>query len=501
MEKKKKKIKENRNVYSPLKMTKELKKLGEKNSARVIMITYFSVLLLVLILCFMYRLRSVYTGMALLYWMLSVPQLIVTGKRGRYELKRFEDANAYMVQMAQSFVSNKSIYKALQETENTFSNGKMRDTVSAALQHIDEHMAADVRKAEREALKLVEAEYDCDKVQRLHDFLITAETRGGECQVEFELLEKSRIIWEKTVLDYRNRLNFARIGVTVEFAFLIMICAFMLSRFPEYISINGSTVVQILNTIQIISLGMLFKFVDRKMSYSLLQSPKEMSKEKVDKAFAYVRNYQPMKELIKDIPFVAAAVVFAVVIYTVSRSVAGVVVGILLIALAVWKHTLKYYLTQYRIKTEIRNCFPRWLFDMILLLQNESVVMAIRKTKRNAPAVMREELERICNLLSKNPNSADAFLSFFAEFEIPEIENTMRRLYSMSIGTGGKGEMTVIIDSNMEMLSTAEKNAFKNKGDMTVVYTYLPMVPVAVSLMGYCIILMVTVFEHLLSRI
>ena len=501
MEKKRKRKKENRNVYSPLKMTRELKQLGEKNSKRIIVLTYFCVLLLVLILCFLYRLRPVFVGIALFYWILSVPQFIVSGKRGRYERKRFEDANAYMVQMSQSFVSNKNIYKALKETENTFPNGKMKDIVSSAIHHIDEHMDTDVRKAERDALELVEAEYGCEKMHRLHGFLYTAETRGGKCDVEFELLEKNRIIWEKTVMDYRNRLNFARIGVTVEFALLIVICAFMLSRFPDYISINGSTVVQILNTIQIICLGMIFKHVDRRMSLSLLYSPKEMTKEEADKAFLYLKNYVPLKELVKNIPYIVAAAVIAVMIFMVSRSTIGIIVGIVLVGLALSKHILAYYMTLYKIKAEIKKCFPRWLFDLILLLQNESVVMAVMKTQKNAPAVMKEELSRICELLSRNPNSADAFMSFFADFQIPEIENTMRRLYSMSIGTGGKGEMTVIIDSNMEMLSEAEKNAFKEKSDMTVVYTYLPMVPVAISLMGYCIILMITVFDHLLTRI
>ena len=138
---------------------------------------------------------------------------------------------------------------------------------------------------------------------------------------------------------------------------------------------------------------------------------------------------------------------------------------------------------------------------MILLLQNESVVMAIVKSRNHAPAVMQNEIDRICSMLLRNPDSPDAFMSFFAEYGLPEIEKTMRRLYSMSMGTGGKGEMTVIIDSNMEMLSEVEKNALKNKGDMTVVYTYLPMIPIGVSLMGYCIILLVTVFQHLLTRI
>lgn len=490
-----------KNVYSPLKMTKELRELGEKDSRKIIVLTYVGVPLLVLLLGFMYQLKPGYIAAAAAYWILSVPQLIITGKRGQYELKRFEDANAYMVQVSQSFVSNKSIYRALLEARNTFPKGRMQDTISEALKYIDENMTADVRKAEGKALNMIEEAYDCEKMHQLHEFLMTAERRGGNCDVEFELLEKNRIIWEKTVMDYRGRLNFARIGVTVEFAMLIFICAFMLSKFPDYISINGSTVVQVLNTIQIICLGMIFKHVDRRLSDSLLQSQREMTKEKAHKAFAYVENYNPMQEFIKNVPFIAAAAVVGILIISISRNTVGVVIGILLICAALFKHTLTYSYTQYKIKTEIKNCFPRWLFDMILLLQNESVVMAIMKTEKNAPAVMQEELSRICKLLSKNPASADAFMSFFADYGISEIENTMRRLYSMSIGTGSKGEMSVIIDSNMEMLSVMEKNALKNKGDMTVVYTYLPMIPVAVSLMGYCIILLVTVFEHLLTRI
>ncbi len=493
--------KEQKNIYSPLKMTRELQKLGEKRDRAGVAAAYAGVLLMVCCLGLLYRLKPIFLGIAALYWLISVPQLIMTWKRGAFEEKRFADVNAYMTQMGQSFQKSGSIPKALRETMDTFLPGRMQEHIDQALEHMNTHMKEDVRRAEQEALAILEGGYECEKLRRFHSFLITAEMRGGDCGREFSLLERDRDIWEKAVGKYHAQMKFTRNGVTAQYVFLMLICVYLLSKFPDYISIIDTGAVQLVNMLQIICLGMVFKHVDRRTARSLLQREKKMTAQKAEKLLEDLEHYDGKKEFIRDLPFVVLCVGIAAVMFVIGRNTVTAVLGILLVVGMAERHRLRYEIRQSRVRSEIAARFPEWMFDMLLLLQKESVPAAVLKSVRNAPPIMQKELGRISGMLAGDPGSADAFLSFFAGFGIPGVENSMRRLYALNVGCGGRKELDLVIDSVMEMLAEQERRALKNKGDMTALYAYLPSVPVAVSLMVYCVILLMKVIQNIMSLV
>ena len=64
--------------------------------------------------------------------------------------------------------------------------------------------------------------------------------------------------------------------------------------------------------------------------------------------------------------------------------------------------------------------------------------------------------------LDKQPESVIPFLDFMKEFDVPEIQSSMKMLYSISSGTGGdpKKQIAEIIRRNNMLLDKSEKNAF-----------------------------------------
>ena len=57
---------------------------------------------------------------------------------------------------------------------------------------------------------------------------------------------------------------------------------------------------------------------------------------------------------------------------------------------------ISYRIAERDVTAELYQVLPRWLFEMVLLLQNNNVQMAITKSAQHAPAVLGE---RTCGAL------------------------------------------------------------------------------------------------------
>ena len=145
--------------------------------------------------------------------------------------------------------------------------------------------------------------------------------------------------------------------------------------------------------------------------------------------------------------------------------------------------------------------FPKWLFDVFLLMQTESVEASIFYSREYAPPVLITELERVCDYLMESPGNPDAYMSFLAEYHIEGVENAMRNLYSMAVGTGNRDVMTTSIEQSMTLLSKAEGAAIKNKGDITTVYQYIPLAFMTLGMIAYLAALILEVFAEIGSTI
>lgn len=469
-----------------MRMTKALREMGEEYEKKEAILYYGAVFLLAMIGCFFFELEVKYMFIVIIAYLVFVPQIFYNQRKRTFEIRRFHDVNAYMSQMAQSFTRTGNVLHSLQETGNTFPEGKMQDVMIKAIDCM-ENGFYDVREAQKEAYKHIENYCGCEKLLNLHNFLFTAESRGGECATEFGILEKIRNVWEKAVWDYHKKLLFDRnLGVLL-YAMLLGVCVFIIKSFPENLSIIELWGVQVVNAIMLILLITFFVLLDMRLNTSLLKEPNIMSKEKADLYYDYIKGYDEKKERRKYIIFPILMGILVVLWYLTDSTSSVLAVGIVLFVITLNMHKIIFKATVWNVKKELEKAFPKWLFDIMLLIQHNSIENAIFQSIEKAPPILHSELIRICDILVFEPKCADAYISFLADFNIAGVETAMRKLYSLSVGTGGDAEvMKVIIETNLTFLAKAEEKSIANKGDMSALVNFIPMIIVSLGMMAYC---------------
>lgn len=485
-------------ILTPMKATEALKEMGESYSRKEAFLYYGAFFLIAIVIGMLFELKIKYLLVVIGIYILYVPRLMYNHKKQKYELRRFNDINAYMSQMAQSFTSTKQIMLSLLETRNTFSAGKMDDVLDEAAQIMMTEI--DVNAGKSKALQHIEDNYNCEKLKNLHEFLLLAEERGGECEKEFEILENVRTAWEIAVSDYRKKLVISRNTSTVLFGLMLATCVFIMNAFPDNLKIIDLELIQIVDTIMLIAFIAFFVLMDNRINESLLKDQKIMTQETADYYFKKIQAEYSDKDRKKHIAAVVIAGITMLAFFIAKPSPIVAAIEIMLLLLVINWPKIMLALTLSTLKTEILKAFPKWLFDVMLLMQRESIGKAIIDSSMNAPPVLKAELKRISAMILRDPNDPDAFMSFLADFNILQIETSMRKLYSLSVGTGGNDDvMNFIIDTNMKLLTDAERSNIETKGDMTELYQFLPLLVVSVGIMIYCAAIMFVSFAQIMD--
>lgn len=483
-------------IKSPMTVTKELKEMGESYSKYAMFLWYICIMAVAVVMGILFKLPIAMTAVCCFFYILMTPKLLYNYKKQRYEKKRFDDLDSYMTQMNQSFTSTHNVLVSLKQTESTFTKGKMKNVLRKAIMHI-ESATTSVRRAEEEALHMIAKEYDCEKIRNLHDFLIRAEVRGGDCTDEFKVLDKINNVWKVAVLDYYKKVMSGRMVITIYFVLLLAVCIFLLRKFPEMIPLIDNRVVQFTNMFEIICFILVFTFTDSKLNSSLLRDAQFMSEAAADSANAYLATFDSKKERKKYLPLIIFSFFICGALLALKPTGMTAIVCVGFVVLVFNMHKLIYYLTWLSVQSEMKKAFPKWLFDVLLLMQSDSVEASIFRSREYAPPILRQELERICRELDRSPGNPDAYMSFLAEFNLEGVENAMRSLYSLAVGTGNREVMTTVIDHSMTLLQEAEKESIKTKGDLKSAYQHIPTALMTLAMLAYMGALIMEVFAKL----
>lgn len=482
MKVKKRKCKREAFYYNPMKATEALKELGEEYDKKKASLYYGAVLFTAIILGLFFELKIVFFISVTAVYLLCVPQLIYNQKKHAYEKNRFHDINAYMSQMAQSFISTRDVVKSLEETAACFSSGRMKETLQEALDIVGKGQT-DIRKAERDALDHIEAGYGCEKLRNLHSFFITAEERGGECAMEFVILEKIRQAWKRAVEAAHRKLVWEKTMGILIYAVLLVLCIVILNMLrASELDIVDILLTQIVDVVLLAGFMIYFVFLDRRLNSSLLLDSKMISREKADGYFEYLKNYDSKKERRKYISIGILSLVTAVMLVLCSPSMFMLAAGICIVLAGFNIHKLVHVSMVSTLQKEIGKAFPKWLFDIMLLIQRETVEGAIEKSVQTAPAVLQRELARISKMLFFTPHNPDAYMSFLKDFNNSNIDEAMRKLYSLAAGTEESEKvMGVIIETNMDSLAHAERESIELKSAVSS-YSWIPILVAGIGL-------------------
>ena len=465
------------------------------------LVYYGALLLIALVLGLLFELNPVCILIVAVVYVRCVPQLLYNQKQFAYETQRFNDVNSYMSQMAQSFIYTKDVIKSLEETATCFSSGPMHNTLNEAFE-ILEAGKWDIKRAERDALACIESRYDCEKLRNLHAFFLNAEELGGECQKEFRILESMRTAWQGVVESIRLKKFWERNIGAVIYAFFLLICIIMLHIMRSSdLDIVNLLPTQIIDTILLIGFVLYFVFMDNRLNKSLLVNPVVMSEERANAYFDYLENYDAKSEQKKYMSFAILSVIVSALLLYNKPSWVTLAIAICLVFMGLNVHTIIHIDAVRILKSEIAKAFPRWLFDVMLLLQRESVEGAIEDSVDTAPPVLKRELMRITEMLSVKPHDPDAYMSFLKDFNNQNISEIMHKLYSLAVGANRDSEvLDVVMEKNIKNLEKSERDSLMFKDSMKS-FTWIPFLCAGFGCMGYLVIAIITSINGIIQLI
>lgn len=418
-------------------------------------------------------------------------------EREKKAYTRYTQACLYMEQMENSFKKNRRIYASLKETCALFSKGEMLSTLQKAVGEIEKEDA--MADAAEWAIAMIESEYGCEQMELMHSFFLRSEEQGGDCTQAVSVLESRRSTWMDAVEQCRSEKKNMLFSVMISLVLLFIVSEAMMFFLPEEMNIMNHLVERIVVIGEITLLLCLARAVLKKNAADWLVSVQERSVEAVKKDYRFVAEYQPGKEMRKSICWALIPLGLTTFLTLTTRSVPILSVGVTIAILLLNQHKLDYFLKKKRIKKEVERDFPKWMFNVILLLSTESVQGAIYRSMEKAPVSLQPPLRQMWEEIQKDPTEAAPYFSFLEDYDVPKVQEAMKLLYSISSGTGGNIEeqMLSVIDKNNDMTLRSEKIKNDNRIAGMMGYLFLPVLPTGIKMMVDLVLVMMNLYTHL----
>lgn len=404
-------------------LSDELTKYGYVFSMKRSIFMYVLAVLAMFLLGKIFKLNNVSIIVLSIVAIILLPFFIRNQARNKYIQRQFSDLNIYMEQYLYSFRKTKKVLTTLKDVEGLFEKGEMKDTIKAAIHHIERTF--DEKDVVRNGLRIIEKKYDNDVLRMIHRFTLEAEKIGGECQGSIDLLLSYRRMWTDRVYDVMNEKKKNRRDIILSIIVSLLLCSivyFIAGKVEVDFSSNIFSNV-VTTAVLIIDLFIFYK------ADSLLSADDELKKKKNEESL--IKQYERIETYDER----------------------------LLLDRLGKKAAMK------SVTRAIEEAFPEWLMQVSLLLQTENVQVAIMKSYEYAPKIMKPALRELIGQLKKEPDSIGPYLNFLSEYPLPEVKSSMKMLYSLSMGTGGNSseQISDLIKRNQTMTDKNERDRNKDR--------------------------------------
>lgn len=389
---------------------------------------------------------------------LLAPGIFVLTYRNLYEEKRFEDVGAYLEQLLYSFKRRAKILTALEEAQLLFKREE------SAMEGVIAEAAAYIRTARtsgdiyKEAFEIIEKEYGCKRLLKVHRVLRKVEQTGGNPDASLEILLQDRKMWiDRTYEVWQEKKNI-KIKVTIGVGLSLLICVMSTWMLPEEFDVTGNLVSQTV-TAGILILNMLIWYLAQYwLSGSLLHAEEEECDSGVLEKYRYIREADRKKRE-KRCRITAGGLLAAGLAVGAQGQIRA---AALLAAAALWSaggEKRKYHSAVKAVGKQVEKQFPEWMMDMSLRLQTDNVHVSLQKSIPESPEILREELKILASEIETHPNSLRPYLEFMKELRLPDVLSAMKILYSMAeFGAEEMGkQIEALVQRNAVMLDKAER--------------------------------------------
>lgn len=462
--------------FSLTSISKDVLIYGYNFSLRTYLISIIAVLCSITLISLIFHIQPVYILCIASLGIILLPWLIRKKYTNNNRLKEFSDVDVYLHQMIYSFIRTPKIHTALTDT-CAICDGKLKQLLKEALNELEYGMSECVYK---DALDIIEKNYNCSRIRTLHRFLIEVETSGGSYKNALQVLLKDFDRWVKNIYQYEYELKIIKrdttIGIFISIilsALTILSCSFLGSYSSNTTAITDNYVFQISSTIFLMLCILFYAYTQSHYGRDILNASDYDKRCAGYYDIAY--NTSILKLIIKILPlillFFAASVIlllyhhYLFAIYTIAAIV------IFLIFPFFNRRTARK-----KVIANLRTSFSDWLRNVALNLQNKPLIASIEDSYDDCPYIIKRSLDSFIQDIEANPSDIRPYYEFLAEYNQTDIMSTVRTLYSVSeLDQNGIDEtINTLIQRNNELINKQTELDYK---DQMSVYKFLEYIP------------------------
>ena len=420
----------------------------------------------------------------------------------------FEQIITYIEQMIISFKNNPKILLSMKESLPII-DGKMRERVQEAI-HIIENDAKSPNVYQR-AFSVIENEYKCSRIRRLHRFIYTVEQENSQNYAEsLDNLYTDIKEWQKRTYKFQASLASTKTQLTILLAASIAIAglfAYLMRTVEQTVTMVDKTTGDQVQVIQIIknpvyqtstvlffiAFIVIYTIVNTKINGSWLvndlENPRDRETIRTMKQVALLDPETSKKNRIIAI----AIMVTPLFVLAIIKKNALILVAAMLFAIFVMKageNSAKK--KKNKVQNEIKQEFPLWMSDVAVSLKNRVVIRAVSETENSAAYIMRPFIRIFLSNVEKAPASIWPYMNFFGEYNSHELSTAIKTLYSIRTLSSEDSQRQVndLIDRNQELLAESERIRQENSIAGVGFIGLLPMVLMSFLLMTYLIVML-----------
>lgn len=431
------------------------------------------------------------------------PFILIAQYEHLYNSNRYDQLVQYLEYMIYTFKVHPKILTSLKETSN-LTNGEIKKYVDQAIHYIEnETESPDVFE---NALSIIESHYPSSRVLALHRCLITVEEKSSiDYQDSIDNLYFDVRAWSTRTYKYMTDLKMKKFNITLSIIISMAILAIFTQIYkgnPQLSGFTSGIVYQVMTCLLLILMVLCFTITNTKLNGEwLVDDTSDIGDLSALAAYNAIKHWDPESRrkngIIMGAIVLAISLVMSLVFVNMRKFMIIFGVGFFVFMFVFPKIDYKKKLKT--VERAINKEFPVWLRDIALQLNSTVVVNAIHESYAHSSVVMRPFIEQLLNDINEDPTSILPYEKFMSEFNIPEIQISMKTLYSIqSVGQeDAQRQVSDLIVRNQAMLDHAEK--IRNEDSLAVIQfmSNVPMLLMAVKMMSDMLLMMQSVMSSM----
>ena len=387
-----------------------------------------------------YQLSTVFQIWMILIWIFFSFAYQHGKKKAKQRFIQFQEAITYMEQLLFTFQEKKKILGSLLDIQPLFSDTPMGEVIRNACDYI--RSGEDGNRGFRGANELIEEEYPCQRIRRIHRFLEHVEEYGGDYEIGLRALQEDLGMYISRTESLMQEKEQIRKHIAFAVLIAMLICGIGVHFLPSQFQTGSSMVSQVAYRV-IVILNLIMYTVAQQRLLSNWLTENDM------KVAAYdLRDYQKVSK---------------------SKKKSGI----------------GYKIAYRRSKKVLMREFPVWVLEVVLFLDRGNVQMALTNSRPFAHPIMKAGVDELLVLLEKEPHSIQPYFDFMRCYQISFVQTVMKVLYGISEigGTKGSAQLEALLRRNQLLSNQSEIEGNKTSLAGMGLFTLFPMLTGSLKLM------------------